>query len=88
MIKYMSAIFYLVGTMFTNIYTGETTDTLLPVERDLGKVGDRFRIVTPETLQWTALEEHGGANARTIMQGCTLDVEDQSASFHILKVLT
>ena len=41
-----------------------------------------FGIMAPRAAEWTALEEDGGANARAIVQGIFLDVEDQSRICH------
>jgi len=37
-----------------------------------------FRILTPPTLQWTALEEHRRADTRAIMYGVPLYIEHTS----------
>ena len=40
---------------------------------------DPFGIVAPDAFQGTALEEHGGADSRPVVQRVPLDVEHQSA---------
>jgi len=40
-----------------------------------------LRIVAPPARQRTAFEKHGSPNSGTVVQGVTLDVEDQAAGF-------
>ena len=46
-----------------------------------------FGVVAPEALHGTTLEEHGCANARSIVQGETLDVENNICGIHYITVL-
>lgn len=45
-----------------------------PLVLDGGR--DAFRVVAPRTVQWTAFKEDGGANARSVFRGETLEVKD------------
>lgn len=46
-----------------------------------------FGVVTPEALHGTTLEEHGCADARSVVQRETLDVEHNICSIHDNTVL-
>lgn len=46
-----------------------------------------FGVVAPEALHGTTLEEHGCANARSVVQGETLDVENNICGIHDNTVL-
>ena len=50
----------------------------------------RFRILTPETTQWTSLEEYGSSYAGTVVNGIMLDIKNYAfidGCFQILKTL-
>ena len=80
--KGVHAVVHLVGIIWTG-------DDALPAGNasisEIAKLGFGvlpFRIVAPEAAHGTAFEEHGGADARTIVQGEALDVKNNVSSVH------
>ena len=58
-------------------------DAFRRVELDLWRRADAFRAVAAVARQRTALEEHGTADARAVMDRKALDVEDDAGARHI-----
>ncbi len=63
-------------------------DALAAADASIGKVTELgpgmlpFGVVAPETTHRASLEKHSGADAWSVVQGKTLDVENNSSCLH------
>jgi hypothetical protein len=46
-----------------------------------------FRVMAPDTIQKTALEEDGGPDPRPVVEGKTLNVKNNSLNIRVLRCL-
>ena len=69
------------GAVFTDLQAVLTTDTSVEEELDLRFRPDTLRVVTPKTAQAATLEEDSRANARSIVDGESLDVYNCAREF-------
>ena len=78
----MNAVVHFVGMVRT------CDDALAAGDTSFGYVAELwfrvlpFRIVAPEAAHGAALEEHGGADARSVVQGKALNVENNVSNVH------
>ena len=60
-----------------------TTNAFFGIVHEIRPVVLTFRIVAPQATQWTTLEENGGADARTVVDGEFLQGENQGLAHGI-----
>jgi hypothetical protein len=70
-----------IGSGRAGLHTGSAAAAAIRKEHELRLYALGFRVTTPQATQGAALEEDGGAYARTVLQREALDIID-STVFH------
>jgi hypothetical protein len=80
--EYMSAVVHFVGMSWTCKNAFTAIDAALGSVTKFGSGILSFRIVAPETTHGASFQEHRGADARPIVQGKSLNIEDDIGYSH------
>ena len=80
--EYVSTLFEYVGAARTGSYALTAANAAIWEEMQLGLQSQPFRVVTPEATERAPFEEDSGSNPGSIVDGETLDVEDDAGSLH------
>jgi hypothetical protein len=82
----MDTLHGLVCAVPASFYAFPAGRTGFRAERNLACICLRFGVVAPNAAQRAAFQENGRTDARAVMEGSTLDVEDHTGNSHGMEI--